>query len=248
MKSKPLIIGHRGARGLAPENTLAGFELALELGVDGVEMDVFRCATGEPVVFHDYRLENLTGRTGWIENTALGELKKLDVGSHFNPKYRGEKMPTLEEVFDLMGDRVILNLELKGEDTHGDGLESAVIKLARKHGLWDNILISSFNPMRIIRMKRIAPEITVGMLLQPDFVGWLRKLWFSPLIKAEAIHPEISMVTEKMVREAQAKSQKIMAWPANTEEDMQRLIGAGVDGIITDRPDRLIRLLGGAHG
>lgn len=239
-----LAFGHRGARGLRPENTLSAFELAIKLGLDGVEMDVMRCASGEPVVFHDYRLEYLTGYKGWTEGAPLGALRRLDAGSSFHPRYRGERIPTLEEVFDLIGDRLILNLELKGEDARGDGLEWSVVELIRRYKLEGNVIFSSFNPVRIARAKRIAPEIPAGMLMQPDLAGPLRRLWFSPFRRADLLHPEISMVTQRLVERAHGRSLAVIAWPANTEEDMRRLINAGVDGIITDRPDRLLKVLG----
>lgn len=239
-----LAFGHRGSRGLRPENTLVGFELAIELGLDGVEMDVMRCGTGEPVVFHDYRLEYLTGYKGWTEGAPFDRLRRLDVGSSFHPRYRGERIPRLEEVLDLVGDRLILNLELKGEDTHGDGLERSVVDLVKKYKLVERVIISSFNPVRIVRVKRIAPEIPTGMLMQPDRAGWLRRLWFSPFMHAELLHPEISMVNSGLMARARKSGRGVIAWPANTDDDMRRLIEAGVDGIITDRPDRLLQALG----
>jgi len=245
--SGTLVLGHRGVRGLAPEHTLAGFELAIEMGLDGVEMDVMLCGSGEPVVFHDYRLDVLCGAWGWVENTPLSELRKLDIGAMFHPRYRGEKMPTLEEVLDLLKDKMLINIELKGEDADDDGLEPQVAHLARKMGLIDNVIASSFNPMRIARVKEYAPELATGLLIQNDFAGWLRRFWFAPIRGADAIHPEIGMVTKPLVEKWHRNDKTVIAWPANTEGDMKMLIEAGVDGIISDRPDRLMRLLGRDH-
>lgn len=237
------MFGHRGARGLAPENTLAGFELALRLGVDGVEYDVMSCGSGEPVVFHDYRFDVLAGAAGWVESSSLSRIKSFDVGAMFHSKYRGEKIPTLDETLDLIGDRIIHNIELKGEYTSGDGLELRCVEAIRKRGLADNVIISSFNPVRIKRVREIAPEIKTGMLIQDDIAGWVRRFWFTPLNGADALNPEIGMVSEPLVANWHRIEKTVIAWPANTIEDMTMLITCGVDGIITDRPDRLIDLL-----
>jgi len=242
-----LVFGHRGVRGLAPENTLAGFELAMAMGLDGVEMDVMLCGSGEPVVFHDYRLDVLCGAWGWVENTPLTELKRFDLGAMFHPRYRGEKMPTLEEVLNLIQDKMLINLELKGEDADDDGLELKVANLLKKTGLIDNVIASSFNPMRVARVKEYAPELATGLLIQNDFAGWLRRFWFAPIRGADALHPEIGMVTKLLVEKWHRNNKTVIAWPANTEGDMKILIEAGVDGIISDRPDRTMKLLGRDH-
>jgi len=244
VENEVLVFGHRGARGLAPENTLAGFETALDMGIDGVELDVLTCSSGETVVFHDYRLDILAGGLGWVERTSLRDLKKRDVGAHFDPRYRGERIPTLDEVIDLVGDRLILNIELKGEYANSDGLESKVVESVRKKGLVDSVIISSFNPVRVARVMEIAPEVKTGMLIQNDVAGWMRRFWFASVVGVDAIHPEIGMISERLVRKWHRKSKTVIAWPANTRADMEMLITAGVDGIITDRPDRLMNILG----
>ena len=239
-----LVFGHRGARGLAPENTLSSFELALSMGIDGVEFDVMPCASGEAVVFHDYRLDKLAGGWGWVEGTSLDKLKKFDVGAMFHQRYRGERIPSLDEVLELIQDRLIINIELKGENARNDGLESHVAQALRRRGLVDNAIISSFNPMRLARINEVAPEFNTGVLVQQDAAWWLRKFWFAPLRGADAVHPEIGMVSKPLVDGWHQKGKVVIAWPANTPADVKMLIDYGVDGIITDRPDRLMDMLG----
>lgn len=240
---KFVVLGHRGARGLAPENTLSAFKLALEMELDGVEMDVFRCGSGEVVVFHDDRLDNLTGKNGFIERASWAELKELDVGSHFHPRYANEKIPKLAEVLDLIGDKIIINIELKGENAKEDGLEKAVLDLLDERGLKENIIISSFNPVRIARVKKLKPTMKVGLLLQPDWAGWLRRAWFMPMRKADLVHAEVKMVSPSFVRRAKRRGQKVLAWSPNTEEEISRMVECGVDGVITDRPDIALKVL-----
>lgn len=237
------MLGHRGARGLAPENTLSGFRLALQMKLDGVEMDVFRCGSGEVVIFHDYRLDNLTGRGGFIELTPWQILKELDVGSHFNPRYAGERIPLLAEALDLIGEKMIINIEIKGENAKEDGLEKAVLDLLEEHRLKDNIIISSFNPVRIARVKKLAPAMKVGLLIQPDWAGWLRRTWFMPVRQADLVHAEVKMITAKFVSKLKKRGRKVIAWVPNTEEEISRVVEEGVDGVITDRPDIALKVL-----
>lgn len=228
---------------MAPENTLSGFKLALEMKLDGVELDVFRCGSGEVVVFHDDRLDNLTGASGFVERTPWAVLKELDVGSHFRPEYAEERIPQLAEVLDLIGDKMIINIEMKGENAREDGLEKAVLDLLDERGLSDNIIISSFNPVRIARVKKLKPAVQVGLLLQRDWAGWLRRMWFTPMRNADWVHAEVKMVSPHFVRRLKKKGRKVLAWAPNTEEEISRVIECGVDGIITDRPDIALKVL-----
>jgi len=217
------------------------------MGLDGVELDVLLCGSGEAVVFHDYRLGKLAGGWGWVESTSLDEIKRLDVGGMFHPRYRGERIPTLDEVLDLIRDKMLINIELKGEDARDDGLERKVADAVRRRGLVENVIVSSFNPVRVARLKEAAEEIPTGVLIQHDVAGWLRRFWFAPLRGADTVHPEIGMVSKLLVEKWHRQNKMVIAWPANTRADMEMLIECGVDGIISDRPDRLMKHLGRSY-
>jgi len=163
-RERVLNIAHRGASLAAPPNTLAAFEKAIELGADGVELDVHLSADGVPVVIHDFTVDAITDGSGRVAELTLTQLKQLDAGSSFDPAFGGERVPTLEEVLKHIGNRVLLNIELKTTSLCDKGLEQAVITLVEHHGLIERVLLSSFNPFALRRAKRIAPHIPAGLL------------------------------------------------------------------------------------
>ena len=130
-----LIFGHRGVPDERPENTLPGFQRAVELGLDGVELDVFQCGTGELVVFHDEKVDKLTDGSGQVVELAFDYLRELDAGSRFGEDFKGERIPTLEETLEVLGGKMIVNIELKSRSIPDDGLEDKVVALVRKMGL-----------------------------------------------------------------------------------------------------------------
>ncbi len=242
---RPLNIGHRGAGGLAPGNTLAAFQVALDLGIDGVELDVHRCRTGEVVVMHDLTVDATTNGTGPVKALSLAELKVLDAGVHFDTRFAGERVPTLAEVFDLVGDRLLVNVELKSFSPRTDGLEAEVIRLVRERGLARTVLISSFNPFALWRTRRLAPDLTLGLLYAHDLPRPLRRAWLAFLSRPEALHPDYTLVDEALMTRARARGRQVNAWTVNEPAEMRRLIALGVDGIITDRPDVLKEISSG---
>ncbi len=236
---KVLLFGHRGACGELPENTMPGFERALELGMDGVEMDVQLCRTGEAVVVHDGTLSRVTGGGGRVRDYSCEELKNLDVGSHFDPRFRGERIPLLEDVLDLVGDRAWLDLELKGRSIHTEGLEEKVIGILARRNLVENVILSSFNPFIIMRIRMLDRRLKTGLNYIDDFAEKLRKLWFAPFVRPFSLHPQPGMVDAAYMERARRRSAKVMPWGVNEPEDIRRLIELGVDGIISDFPTRL---------
>ncbi len=161
-------IAHRGASAVAPANTLAAFEKAAELGADGIEFDVHLSADGAPVVIHDFAVDATTDGSGRVAEMDLAQLKQLDAGSRFDPAFAGERIPTLEEVLQTFGDRLLLNVELKSTSPRDDGLERAVLALVEQYELGSRVLLSSFNPFSLRRAKKLAPHVRVGLLYAPD--------------------------------------------------------------------------------
>jgi len=236
---RPLNIGHRGASAAAPQNTLAAFRKAIELGADGVELDAQLSADGVPVVIHDFVVETTTDGTGRVADKTLAELKASDAGSKFSPEFAGERIPTLAEVFEAIEGRLLINIELKDFDSFGGKLEAPVVEVVRKHAMEQRVLFSSFNPFVLYAVKRLAPDIPAGLLYREDLPIHLRRAWLAALIPHEARHPRCSMVTEATVKWCHMRGLRVNTWTVDEPADMCRLIALGVDGIITNRPDLL---------
>jgi len=237
-----LNIAHRGASSAAPPNTLAAFEKAVELGADGIEFDVHLSADGVPVVIHDFTVDETTDGSGRVARMTLTQLELLDAGSSFDPAFAGEHIPTLAQVLETYGNRLLLNIELKDLNLGDSGLERAVIAQVERHGLGDRVILSSFNPFSLRRAKKIAPHIPVGLLYAPDLPLLLRRAWLAPLFPHEARHPEHSMVDARYMACARQRGYRVNTWTVDDPDEMRRLIALDVDGIVTNLPDVLCRV------
>jgi AmmeMemoRadiSam system protein A len=242
-KDGPLNFGHRGAPTSAPENTLASFEKARGMGADGVELDVTLSADGQVVVIHDEDVERTTNGRGRVQELTLAQVKALDAGSWFAPQYAGLRIPTLREVMAWAGDDMLLNIELKSITLRSDGLEEAVVALIREQRLEAHVVVSSFNPLAIRRVRQLAPELHSGLLYASGLPVYLRRAWLRPLADPQALHPQLEMVDEAYMRWAKGKGYCVNVWAPATASEMQRLIALGVDMIITDRPGLLADVL-----
>ncbi len=228
MESRFLKIGHRGACGYAPENTLRSFQKAIELGVDMIELDVHLSRDGEIVVIHDERLERTTNGTGEVGEKSLVELKKLDAGG-------GETIPLLSEVVDLVKGKANLNIELKGK-----GTTRPVVRLiegyVKKGLLKGDFLLSSFDYELLKDARRIDQDIRIGLNIESKSVN------FKALAKelgATSLHPSLEMTNDALLIEAHNLGLKVYAWTVNEADDIRRLKTMGVDGLFSNFPDRL---------
>jgi glycerophosphoryl diester phosphodiesterase len=244
-RDRPLNFGHRGASYEAPENTLAAFVRAIELGADGIELDVQLSKDGQLVAIHDATLEATTDGQGRVQNRTLAELKELDAGSWFAPAFAGQHIPTLQEVIDVVGNRLLLNIELKTRELNGDGLAAAVVTTVKENNLLDRAIVSSFNPLAVWRSRRLEPGLSVGMLYSPDQPLPFRRLWLRRLIRPSALHPHHAALDEATMEWARKRGYRVHAWTVDDPAEMRRLKRIGVDVIITNRPDRLRRVLQG---
>jgi glycerophosphoryl diester phosphodiesterase len=239
----PLVIAHRGASLVAPENTLSAFAKAQELGADGVELDIHPTQDGILVVTHDEHTHRLTGVPGRINKMALVELKKLDFGSHFSSQFRGEKIPTLEEVFELLKGRMWIDVEIKSLNVRDDGREKLLVDLIRKWNMADQIEVSSFNIFALRRMAKLAPEIRRGYLFYEKQFGPSRRGGWAFYVKPYSFNVSHALLREGMVKQIRERGYKCWVWTVNEENQMRHLVLEGVDAIITDDPSKLIRLL-----
>lgn len=241
----PLILCHRGAKNYAPENTLAAFTAALELGADGFELDTQLTSDGHVVVSHDTTVDRLTDGHGKLRDFSLAQLRELDAGSRYSEKFRGEKIPTLDEVFETIGKRAIINIELKNFSTPFDDLVEKVCELVRHHDLQKNIILSSFLPWNLKKAAHILPEAPRGLItIKGGWGVWGRSFGFD-FGNYTAMHPNLDDVTAQTVQRVHKLKRKINVWVVNTEEDIRRLVGWGVDGIMTDDPLLAIRIARG---
>ena len=226
-----LVIGHRGAKGHLAENTLPSIDKALYLGVDGVEIDIFRCASGELVVFHDQTLEKLTNSSGYIEQLDLDSIKKIEVLNGFT-------IPTLEEVLNLINGRVLVNIELKGSNTAF--LTDSLLQTYFKKETWlpDKILISSFNWEELKVFYNLNKEVPIAVLTEDDP---LDAIPIAKSLNAMAINPNFKLLTKGNIAKIKKAGLKIFTWTVNQPEQIDIMIDLGVDGIITDFPERVIK-------
>lgn len=251
-QERVLNFAHRGARMQAPENTIPAFERAADVGADGVELDVQLTSDGYPAVIHDFELSKTTNGQGLVSDQLLASLRELDAGSYFDAKFAGTRIPTLHEVFEAIGQRLLINIELKyfgGEPRLLTGLAESVVQCIRQHALEKRVLVSSFNPLALRRLKRIAADIPTGFLHDPKMPWPLRNyMWLAALIigRYEARHPHYSMATEQYVRGAHAQGRRVNVWTVNELDDIRRMYRLGVDMIMSDYPDRVRRILSGS--
>ncbi|MCU6712765.1 glycerophosphodiester phosphodiesterase [Paenibacillus sp. J5C_2022] len=239
----PIIFAHRGASGYCPENTMAAFRRALELGATGIETDVQRTADGQLVLIHDESLKRTTGNDELVKDVAYEEIVKLDAGNWYGSvaAYAGESIPLLEDLLELTKDTdTIINLELKNGVIPYEGMEQQVIDAVRKHGMSDRIVISSFNHYSLALCNRLAPDIRTGVL----YMEGLYEPWkYAAAIGADALHAYHYAVLPEWVAEAREHGVHYHPFTVNDEAGMKRMLACEVSGIITDYPDRLLNLI-----
>ncbi|MGM0392248.1 MAG: glycerophosphodiester phosphodiesterase [Bacteroidota bacterium] len=227
---QPQKIGHRGAKGHLAENTLESIQLALEFGVDAIEIDVHKCRSGELVVIHDFTLDRTTDGQGEVASKSLEELKKLKV----NQKFR---IPLLTEVLDLIHGKCWINIELKGLNTAAETV--SIIQHYIKNLNWnqEDFIVSSFQKNELFEVYKTDPEIRIGVLSKASVTEALQ---MAKMLNAKAIHPSLGIITRENVQQAQEAGFKVNVWTVNEQADILRMKDFGVDGIISDFPDLLI--------
>ena len=241
--SRPIIIAHRGDKTHAPENTLAAFRLATENGADAVEFDVKLTADGRVIVLHDQTVNRTTNGTGKISQLSLAAVRVLDAGAWYSENFRGECIPTLDEVFETVGRLLHINIELTNYATPFDSLVPRVVDLVKKHGLQNRMLFSSFLARNLQLTCSLLPQVPCGLLCMRGILGsWGRTFtWRGNYF---ALHPYLTDVDPGLVYQVQAAGKRVHVWTVNQDEDLKRMIGLGVDAIITDDPVLALRLVG----
>jgi glycerophosphoryl diester phosphodiesterase len=233
----PLIFAHRGASAHAPENTLQAFELAIQQGADVIEFDTKLSADGRVILIHDQTVDRTTNGSGRVRDFTLSGLRELDAGSHFSNEFRDEKIPTLEEAIELCKGRIRFNFELTNYLTPFDELPLRVARLIERYNLQEQVLVSSFHPVPLIRFHRLRPSVPIGFLAIRGAAGALSRSWIgSALVPYQAIHPEKNDVSPALVNRAHRSGKRVHVFTLNSIQDIARVSALNVDGIITDDP------------
>lgn len=240
MPTQPQIFAHRGARTVAPENTLPAFEKALEMGVAGIELDVQATADGHLVILHDFNLERTTTGTGRLRDHTLAQLAGVDAGIRFGDSFAGTPIPTLDQLFDLVGDRCVVNVEIKNADPDGGPEVEPLVRLIQRRKLRDQVIVSSFNPIALIKMRWFDPSIPLGLLYFEQMPLFLRRAWLGPLIGPEALHPHHSLIDGEYMHWAHRQGHAVNTWTVNDLDEARRLAALGVDVIMSDIPDQIM--------
>lgn len=224
-----VVIAHRGASGHIVENTLDAFEKAIELGADMVELDVYCCATGQLVVFHDKLLDDKTNGTGFIEQQSLDRLKAYLVAGAY-------VIPTLQEVFDCIDRRVEIDIELKGADTAKPVAKLISYYVENKGWSYNNFLVTSFDHYLLQEFHELLPDVSIGPIFSGIPIGYCNVI---ASVSADVVVLDHSMINEVMIDNAHQKGIKVFVFTVNRLIDIAEMKELGVDGIITDFPERV---------
>ncbi len=225
----PIIFAHRGANSFAPENSLAAIHSAIELGCDGIELDVRLSADGEVVVFHDRNTLRMTGTPGSVGRLPLSRLKQFRL---LHRDGSAESIPTLQEALELAGDKILINLDVKKESMAKNGVEEKVIKILRDQHLEENIIISSFNPIVLNKFRSLNPNLHLGFIYRNR--SSLLMLNGQPV---RSMHVRYRLLSLRHLENLRQRGCRIYAWTVDDPAAMHDLMNKNVDGIITNRPE-----------
>ncbi|MBI4789860.1 MAG: glycerophosphodiester phosphodiesterase [Chloroflexi bacterium] len=251
--SHTLVVAHRGGSALAPENTLGAFTNALQIGVDMVETDVHVSKDGELVIMHDPSVSTTTNGSGQIGDLLLADIKKLNAAAKFaDAKWSPQEVPTLAQVLDTVKGKTGIQIEIKltAGNARYPGIERKVVDQVNARGMADQVIVISFDFPTIKAIKAIDARIKTGALARADYLssrGNNSEKIVEDVIAttgADYFMPTSGPVTEALVKAVHGRGIKIGTWTVNTAEEMRRLAGWGVDGITSDRPDELKKVLG----
>lgn len=236
MQANWLRVAHRGASGSAPEHTRAAFHRALEIGVDMIELDVQLSADGELVVIHDFDLERTTSGRGAVRSHRLADLRGLDTGSWFDPEFKSERMLTLSEVLELVAGRARLNVEVKPTAGDENAVVAELLRVLRRFDAIQSTVVSCFDFDVLRRVRAADDRVALGLLTHdPDFsTAWA----VARELQARSLHPYWALVTSDVVSAARDEGLRVIAWTVNEIDVMEALVQQGVDGIISDHPER----------
>lgn len=224
-----LKIAHRGARGYEPENTLQAFQKAIEMKVDGIELDVHLSSDGHLIVIHDETIDRTTNGKGFVNSLSLQELKDFRIENK-------HQIPTLSEVLNLVNQQCFINIELKGVGTANAVAALIELYISEKDWTYDSFLVSSFDWEYLKQIDSLNPKISIGVLTETDIESAIA---FAKKIKAKAIHPDFHLLNKENTKQMQETGFQVFPWTVNEKEDIAKIKTYNVNGIISDFTDRI---------
>lgn len=236
---RPIVIAHRGASAEAPENTLAAFRAAREQGADMIELDARWSADGEPVLMHDPTIDRTTDGHGPLAALGLREIRSLDAGSWFSPRFRGERVLTLQEALVILGPRIRLNIELCADVAPPAGFAARLMRLVEDARLPEPPLFSCFDFSLLAAVRAEDPRASIAPLFRERGEPILRRVL---ALRPAAAHPRHHLVEPGLLSRLHEEGMRVHAWTVNDTKEARRLLRLGVDGIFTDHPARMVRL------
>ncbi len=243
LKKKPTIFAHRGASAYAPENTITAFKLAIDQGADAIELDAKLSADGQVVVIHDDSVDRTTNGNGSVKSLTWAEIQRLDAVSKFPPFFKSEKVPSLEQVFETIGRKILINVELTNYSSPKDDLVDKVVGLVKKFNLEDSVLLSSFNLIALIQARKLLGKVPLGLLIYAGLAEVAlrsRLVCFGPLLD---LHSSYLDVTSHLIQTTHQAKCQVHAYTVNQPERIVELFDCGVDGIFTDDPQMAIKII-----
>jgi glycerophosphoryl diester phosphodiesterase len=240
------VIAHRGFSGVAPENTLAAFQRAIDAGADMIELDVLSSRDGHIVVIHDDTLDRTTDGEGPVAERTLAELRTLDAGSWFAAEFAGERIPTLEQVLELARGRILVNVEIKTEavtDRAEGGIADKTLELVRRADMLDQVVISSFDPRALAHARALEPGVKTASLYNAEMQDGMSPGAIMAEVGSNGFNLSRQQIDESIVEACHRRERPVAVYTVNEINEMERIIGLGADAIFTDHPDRLIQLL-----
>ena len=240
---RPLVIAHRGASAVAPENTLAALDAAVEAGADGVEIDVRLTKDGRVVVCHDRRVDRTTAGRGPVGSYTLAQLKELDAGSWFGPRFRDQRLPTLEEVLDSLPTDVLIYVEMKARGPAAWPLVHKVAEVLRAAGQWERVMVAGFNPLAMTLLRMVEPKVVRGYVWSRRHPLPLSARWLSTLVRPQWLAPDRGTFTPKVLRRFHSQGLPVIAWDIDSGGDMGRMADIGLDAVVANDPEALVRQL-----
>lgn len=237
------IIAHRGASGYAPENTLASIKKAIELGADAIEIDIQMTKDGKLVVIHDWKLDRTTSGKGYIFESTFDYIRSLDAGAWYSKDFKDEKVPTLEEVIELVPKDIMLNIEIKDISRGKKGIEEKMLEILKNYPeKMESFVVSSFHHNILKRIYKLSPKLKLALLTSSDLIN-ISNYVSNDEIRCYSYHPEVNLITKEAVNSLKEKNILTFVWTINTKEDFDYLNSINVDGVITNYPDLMRKFI-----
>ena len=244
----PLVLAHRGANKVAPQNTLPAFQKAIDFNADGLETDVHLCMDGHIVICHNYTIDETSNGTGRVDEMTLSQLKGFDFGSYFGDEFKGVSLPTLPELLDLTKSMKLINIEIKPPQKDCD-LVKKVVEAIHEYGIVENSIVSCFDPECIRLVKEFDKNVKTGLLYEDNELGneimTFGVAKFCKQLNADAAHPHRKLITHKEVIELHNLGIAVNPWTVNKEDEIIKFVNWGCDALISDVPDYCLKVLEG---